>query len=95
MKKIFISAAFIFIFCGWAAAQKSSAKQATTQEKKATAKKGAPQKSTGDKIILKQESARNAKSDSVKLKFPVPKHTDSLLLPADTTAYPMTKHRKK
>lgn len=94
MKKIIFSAAFIFIVCGYAAAQNTStkSKQATTKEGKATGKKGAVQKNNTDpKTNLKQESSSSAKSDSVRLKLPVPKPFAG----PDTISYPMNKHKRK
>lgn len=90
MKKIIFFAAFIFILCGYAAAQNSSTKsKQATKEEKATVKKGSDQKKKSNaKTSLKQESSSNAKSDTVKLKLPVPK----MYVGPDTTNYPMNRH---
>jgi archaellum component FlaF (FlaF/FlaG flagellin family) len=94
MKKIIFSAVFIFALYGYAAAQNSTtkSKQATTKEEKATVKKGSAQKkNSASKTTLKQESSSNAKSDTVRVKFPVPKP----IVGPDTTSYPMNKHRRR
>jgi len=78
MKKIILSAAFVVAISGFAAAQSTSAKPATKQEK-ATVKKGAAN-TENKNTVLKQETSANAKSDSaVKLVLPPPN-------PFDTTA---------
>ena len=79
MKKIILSAAFIIAISGFAAAQSTSTKPATKQEK-ATEKKGPANKTENKNTVLKQETSANAKSDSaVKLVLPPPN-------PFDTTA---------
>jgi hypothetical protein len=85
MKRVILAAALTVMISGFAAAQSSSAKQATKQEK-ATVKK-APAKFSSKKTVLKQEASSNAKSDSaVKLRLPVPK---------DTTTIPVVKNEQE
>ena len=84
MKKVIISAALVLLVSGFAAAQSTSAKQATTRQGKATTiKKGTAPKIDPSKTILKQEASANAKTDSsVKLLLPIPTFpVDSMSLP--------------
>jgi len=81
MKSVLLAAVFIIAISGFAAAQSTSAKQTTRQEK--AVKKGAAiRKSNQKSTVLKQESSANAKSDSaVRLLLPVPKVSDTTVLP--------------
>jgi hypothetical protein len=89
MKKLIISAAFVLILGGYAAAQKTSSQPV---KKQATVQKGKPSK-TPQKNVLKQESSSNAKSDSTKLfNFPQTPVDSNLIPRKDTLVYPMTKH---
>ena len=83
MKKYILSAALVICISGFAAAQSTSAKQATKPQEKATIQKGIIQKKTSSKkTVLKQESSASAKYDSVKLILPPPSFVaDSLALP--------------
>jgi hypothetical protein len=86
MKRVIISAAFLLLISGYAAAQSTSAKQATTPQKKVQAKKGAAIKNDPKKTVLKQEASADAKSDSsVKLVLPIPK------FPVDSSSVPVVK----
>ncbi len=77
MKKIILTAAFLVALSGFAAAQSTSAKPATKQEK-VTAKKGPA--NTDNNTVLKHETSGNAKSDSAVKLVLLPVH------PVDTTA---------
>jgi uncharacterized cupredoxin-like copper-binding protein len=83
MKRVILAAVFVVAISGFAAAQSTSAKQATV-------KKGVTVKSTTKHTVLKQEASanaksdsviKNAKSDSVKLLLPVPKISDTTAMP--------------
>lgn len=89
MKRVIISAACVLLISGYAAAQSTSAKKATSTEEKATVKKAtAPKTESGQKTVLKQEASANAKSDSAaKLVLPIPK------FPVDTTSLPPVKKK--
>jgi len=63
MKKIILSAALVVAISGFAAAQSTSAKPATKQEK-AIIKKGAAKDTENKNTVLKQETSANAKGDS-------------------------------
>jgi ABC-type glycerol-3-phosphate transport system substrate-binding protein len=79
MKKILLTAAFVVALSGFAAAQSTSAKPATKQEK-ATVKKGSATNTESKNTVLKQEASANAKAESaVKLVLIPP-------TPVDTTA---------
>jgi len=77
MKKIILTAVLTVAISGFAAAQSTSANQATKQEK-AIVKKGASTKPNNKNTVLKQETSSNAKGDStVKLVLLPPNPVDS------------------
>lgn len=80
MKRVILAAVFIVAISGFAAAQSTSAKQAT-KPGKATVKKSVPVKSNANTVLRHDDSA-TAKSDStIKLVLPVPKVSDTTALP--------------
>lgn len=81
MKRVILAAVFIVAISGFAAAQSTSAKQAT-KPGKATVKKSVPAKSNTNTVLRHDDSAA-AKSDStvIKLTLPVPKISDTTALP--------------
>lgn len=82
MKRVILAAVFIVAISGFAAAQSTSAKQATKQGK-VTVKKGVSVKQNAKHIVLKHDDSANAKSDStIKLVLPVPNISDTTALPA-------------
>lgn len=89
MKRVILAAACMLAISGFAAAQSTSAKPASKQEK-AIVKKGSAVKATTSKnTVLKQEASANAKSDSTfKLMLPIPKISD-------TTAMPVVKNEQE
>jgi len=77
MKKIILTTAFVIAITGFAAAQSTSAKPATKQEK-ATVKKGSANNTENKNTVLKQEASANAKADSaIKLVLPLPNRIDT------------------
>jgi hypothetical protein len=85
MKRVILAAVFIVAISGFAAAQTTSAKP-TTKQQKVTVKKG-PALKVNTNTVLKQEASANAKADTtVKLILPMP------MVPADSTAMPRTKN---
>lgn len=81
MKRVILAAVFIVAFSGFAAAQSTSAKQAS-KSSKAIVKKSVPAKSNSANTILKQETSASAKSDStIKLVLMVPQISDTSALP--------------
>lgn len=81
MKRVILAAVFIVAFSGFAAAQSTSAKQAS-KSNKAIVKKSLPAKSNSANTILKQETSASAKSDStIKLVLMVPQISDTSALP--------------
>jgi hypothetical protein len=84
MKRVILAAAFIVAISGFAAAQSTSAKPASSQQK-AIVKKGPAVKNTTKSTVLKQETSANAKVDAVKLVLPAPPAiADSTAMPAVT-----------
>ena len=63
MKKIILTAALLVALSAFAAAQSTSAKPATKQEK-VTVKKGPAHPDNNNKTVLKHETSGSAKSDS-------------------------------
>jgi hypothetical protein len=81
MKRVILAAVFIVAISGFAAAQSTSAKQAT-KPGKATVKKGVPAKVNTTHTVLRHDDSATAKSDStIKLILPVPKISDTTALP--------------
>ena len=87
MKRVILAAAFIVAISGFAAAQSTSAKPASSQQK-AIVKKGPAVKTSNKNTVLKQEASANAKADAVKLVLPVP------AMIADSTAMPAVKNKE-
>ena len=78
MKRVILAAAFVVAFSGFAAAQSTSAKQASNK----TVKKTVPVKTNAAHTVLRQETSANAKSDStIKLVLAVPQISDTTALP--------------
>jgi hypothetical protein len=83
MKRVILAAVFVIAISGLAAAQSTSAKQATKKGQTTTVKKGSAVKPGTKNTVLKQEASANAKGDSaVKLILPAPKAIpDSAAIP--------------
>ena len=82
MKRVILAAVFIVAISGFAAAQSTSAKQATKKSQTATVKKVPAVKSGSKNTVLKQEASADAKGETVKLVMPVPQALpDSATMP--------------
>ena len=85
MKRIILAAALTLTISGFAAAQSTSAKPASSQQK-AIVKKGPAVRTNSKNTVLKQEESSSAKVDVVRLVLPMP------AMIADSTAMPAVKN---